>query len=447
MNIKRMTLFFLILMISLITACSNESGTESENNNENENNITNNLNEKDNKEDDSNNESQSAEKTKITIAYQWNEASFYERFDPIEELLGNVEIEYVPTNGTKEGFEELFSAGIHPDIFMDQNLFALKELEVIYPLDSLIEKSDFNIDMIDKPLLDWISAYDDEERVIGLPDGTGNVALYYNEEVFDMLGEDYPDPLEPMTWNEVMDLNRRMTTVIDDVQYIGLDLGIRPFPLQQFEPNATDPDTGEVLVNEDEAFKRYFELYAEYHSVPGINEETLENAFLEKRAGMVIAQQVEGLRDYAGGEPGGVELAPIPVWEDRPKIGPYTGTTPMIIAEYSENKELALEILEAYFDPEIILQPTKAAAVAPPLSDPEIYTQFATEHELYQGKNLDAFHVLETASPEERVSRWDDFVDIHSAEKAIREGEDVVTVLRKLEEESEAKIKEAMSAQ
>src|SRR5699024_8914264 len=139
---KRMTLFFLILMISLITACSNESGTESENNNENENNITNNLNEKDNKEDDSNNESQSAEKTKITIAYQWNEASFYERFYPIEELLGNVEIEYVPTNGTKEGFEELFSAGIHPDIFMDQNLFALKELEVIYPLDSLIEKSD-----------------------------------------------------------------------------------------------------------------------------------------------------------------------------------------------------------------------------------------------------------------------------------------------------------------
>lgn len=445
-NHRHLVLFLFIILVGVIGGCSGEQKKTSINNqeaNEHNNNI---VNEEENNENDEV-KADPEEKTTIVIAYQWSEDSFNERFKPIEEYLGNVEIEYADSNGTLARFEELFSANVQPDLFMDQNIFALQDLDLIYPLDDLIEQSGFDIETINQPLLDWIRAYDNENRIIGLPDGTSNVALYYNEEVFDLLGEDYPDPEEPMTWTEVMDLNRRMTTVQDGIQYIGLELHSTPYPLRQFEPNATDPDTGELLINEDEAFKRYFDLYADYYNVPGIDEETLANAFLEKRAGMVIAPQLQGLRDYAAGDPEFIDMAPLPVWEDQPTIGPYTGTTPMMIANYSENKEIAFKILEAYFEPELLIQPVKVGATAPPVSDPEVYKQFAREHELYEGKNLDAFHVLETASPDARVSRWDEFVDIGSAEKAIREGVDVVTALRELEEDSAAKIAEAMAAE
>lgn len=432
----KLILALFLTVILIFTGCSNTDEEADADANENTN----------TDEENNTTETDSDEKVKITIAYQWGEDAFNDRYKPIEDLLGNVEIEYVASDGTMNTFEEMFAAGVMPDIFVDQNIFALQDLEVIYPLDDLLEQIGFDVDIFDQPLLDSLRAYDDDGRVIGLPDGTSNIGLYYNKDVFDLFGIEYPDPEVPMTWPEVMDLARKMTGERNGVNYVGIS-GLDSFILDQFAPNATDPDTGEVLVNKNEAFKKYFDLVSEFYNIPGISdEEAISNTFPERRAGMALATQT-ALNWLAGeDDPEPIDLAPYPVWPEMPNIGPLTGTTPMVIANYSENKETALKVLEAYFDPEILLKQVRAGATAPPIDDPELQSQYAVEMEIYEGKNLDAYHVLDRATPEERVSRWDDFVDIASAEEAIREGKDVVTVLRELEEESEAKIQEEMAA-
>ncbi|MBO0991638.1 extracellular solute-binding protein [Bacillus sp. SD088] len=247
-----------------------------------------------------------------------------------------------------------------------------------------------------------------------------------------------------MTWREVMDLARKMTKEQDGTQYIGL-AGMSSFALNQFAPTATDPDTGEVLINKNDAYKKYFDLIEEFYNIPGIKEEEdLANTFPEKRAAMTIATNT-GLTWLAGDDPKPIDLVPFPVWADQPTIGPIAGTTPMIITNYSENKEMALEVIKAYFTPNILLSQVRSGGTVPPVADPELHKQYAAEVEIYKGKNLDAYYVLERETPEGRVSRWDDYVDLVSAEEAIKEGEDVVTALRKLEEESVSKIKEAMA--
>lgn len=426
------------LILSLLAACSNQTGNTE---NGGETNSNNDINENGNEDLEDN----SGEKVKLTIAYQWGEDAFNKRYKPIEEYLGNVEIEFVASDGTLQGFEEMFSAGIKPDIIVDQNIFALQDLDVIYPLDELLEQSDFDIGMLDQPLLDSLRAYDDEGRIIGLPDGTSNVGLYINKDVFDLFGIDYPDPAVPMTWPEAMELARKMTAERDGVQYIGL-AGMSSFALSQFAPNATDPDTGEVLINKNDSYKKYFDLVAEFYSIPGIKEEeNLGASFGEKRAAMAIATNT-ALNWLAGEDPEPIDLVPFPVWPERPTIGPIAGTTPMIITNYSENKETALEVLKAYFSPDVLLSQVRSGGTVPPVADVELHKQYAVEMEIYEGKNLNAYYVLERATPEGRVSRWDAYVDLGSAEQAIKEGKDVVTALRELEEESTGKIQEAMAS-
>lgn len=383
----------------------------------------------------------------IVIAYQWGEAAFNDRYGPIEEYLGNVNIEFVPSNGTIGLFEEMFAEGTYPDIIVDQNVFALQDLGVIHPLDEMLENSTLDIDMFNQQLLDSLKAYDSEGRIIGLPDGTSNIGLYINREVFDLFGVEHPDPEIPMTWPEVMDIARKMTGELNGTQYVGL-ANMDTFTLDQFAPNRTDPDTGEVLINQNDAFRQYFTLVEEYYSIPGMNDDDIRaNAFPERRAAMQTATQ-QALNWLSGGESAEtMDLVPYPVWPDMPNTGPLTGTTPMVITNYSENKEAALRVLEAYFEPEILLAQVRAGATAPPIDDLELQKQYAAEVEIYEGKNLDAYHVLQKAQPEERRSRWDGYVDLNSATQAIRDGTDVVTALRELEEESTIKIKDAMAAE
>lgn len=439
---------FSLLLLVLFTACSSDSEEGMANNNDSEKN----LNNKETNESDANNESNAEldpdEKVKLLIAYQWGEDAFNNRYKRLEDYIDNLEVEYVPSDGTLETFEEMFTADIYPDIIVDQNIFALQDLDVIYPLDDLIEQSGFDISIIDPGILDSISAYDEEGRVIGLPAGTSNVGLYINKEVFDAFGVEHPDPLVPMTWSEVMDLAREMTAERDGVEYIGL-AGMDIHALNQFAPSKTDPETGEVLVNKNDAFRKYFELVSDFYSIPGVLEdENLGGSFSERRAAMKTDVNLAMSRWLFGEDEDieSIDLVPLPVWPERPNIGPLAGTTPMIITNYSEHKEMALKVLETYYDPEILTEQVRGGTV-PPVSDLELHRQFALDIERYDGKNLEAYHVLETARPEGPASRWDEYVDINSAIEAIREGADVNTALRELEEESAAKISEAMAAE
>lgn len=389
------------------------------------------------------------EKVKLTIAYEWGEEAFNKRYKPIEEYLGNVELEYVASNGTLEGFEEMFAKGIKPDIFVDQNITALQDMDLIYYMDELIEQEDFDLDMLDQSLVNSLRAYDKEKRLVGLPDGTTTVALYYNKEIFDLFGEPYPDPDKPMKWPEVMDLARKMTQERDGIQYIGLDTALFPFILNQFAATATDPETGEVLINKEAGFKKYFDLMANYYSIPGIQNTGEDDPFSQKRAAMSLRNNI--YLDALAGEDEDMEfikpyeMVPFPVWPELPNVGPTTGTTPMIIANYSEHKAEAMEVLKTYFLPEILLEHVRSGGTNPPVSDPEIYSQYAKDLKAYEGKNLDAYYALEKAVPE-FYSRWDEYVDIDAAVTKIAEGGDVVSVMRELEEESKVKIEEAMAS-
>src|SRR5699024_2162412 len=130
-----------------------------------------------------------------------------------------------------------------------------------------------------------------------------------------------------------------------------------------------------------------------------------------------------------------IDVAPVPVWEEGGK-GPQVNAHPLVLNKFSENKEAGFQVMAAISQTEAM----------DPLTSP--YHEFGPEsefHEFYEGKNMKAFWDYEGAYPEEKVSKWDSYIDIRYNLARLGEGNmDTNQFLRVLKEESEAKIQNAM---
>ncbi len=284
---SRVMLFLIVLFlpILLLVACSNE--TDSNPSGEGDTAET----EVDNTVGENTNQEENAEPVTIQIAMA-SEETFHNRFDYIAEKLPNIELEYVPYNGNADQLEELFASGVYPDIINQPffNMRVLFEYDLVEPLDDLIEKHGFDLDSLRPSSLAYVRGLGQGE-IIGIPDGASHVALYYNKEIFDLFGEPYPDPNIPMTWEETFELAERLTGERNGVEYLGFQFhgggtsSAAVYPLRQYALNFTDPETGEVIIEDDPNIREYFDKMDRYFSIPGVAELDAEgNLFPEQRA-------------------------------------------------------------------------------------------------------------------------------------------------------------------
>ncbi|MFS0615534.1 extracellular solute-binding protein [Lederbergia ruris] len=398
----------------------------------------------------------------ITMVDRWDEERMQDRMGLVNHKMDHVSIQHIQSDVTSENLQEIMASGTTPDIITAGGVHILEELDMLLPLDDLVEQFDFDLDSLDPGLVAHIRALDPagEGRLIGMPDGTGYATLYYNKEIFDLFGVPYPDPEKSMTWDELLDLAREMTAERNGVKYIGLQLSsgdsVRgsslSLPLRQFAINATDPETGESLVTKDPRFKQYFELLYEYYRIPSIYEWQKEHdgdMFQSNMAAMAIDWQSFLTGEYGEMEytQENIEIAPQPVWKDQPDTGHYLGTTPMMINKHSENIELAFEVLMEYVSKENQTRRARTAAGGPAYIDPDLEAQYGQDDPGYKGKNVLAFY-QRTPAEYEQVSRWDSFVNYDETILKLAETDiDVNTALRELEEEINVAVEEAKGQQ
>lgn len=448
-KIKKSSYIFVVLIgiLLLFTACnSNDTGGKSS---ANEKNGSNEVNKDGNIKNENNEEPR--EQVTIKIAMPLNEEYFEGRFGEVDRALEHIDLEFVPYASSIESLEEIFSNKLNPDIIIG-TYGPVKHAGVGYPLDDLIDEWGFDMDSLNPSLVSFMQSLGDDGEIVGLPDGGSFFGLYYNKEVFDKLGVDYPDPDVPMTWPEIVELSREMTREIGGEQFIGLQGGPGA-ALGSLAVQLTDPDTGDILFENNEDLKMYFDLMQDYYNIPGIdNPDIPENPFVEsKTAAMIIASNNYFAWGWGSPEPEAVEsidIAPIPVWEHLPETTPAIDAWPMVIAEYSEHKEEAFEVLMKYLEPEIQVDMAKKMVLQTPSIDSQILDHYGEEVPQYEGKNIEAYFRGSSAQYKGRISQWDGYVDIGETQRRIQEDQiDVVTAIRELAEESKWKIKEAMEEQ
>ncbi|GIO33908.1 MULTISPECIES: ABC transporter substrate-binding protein [Paenibacillus] len=401
-------------------------------------------------------EKTNGEPVTVKILYPWGADNFELRYRGIEKLLPNVTIELVDSQAQMDPLQELNAQKIVPDIiFANWGLDALYELDMIEPLDDLIQKHQFDLDTLDPSLLASIRSMDrtGKGRILGFPIQYSPYGIWYNKDVFDKFGIEYP--AERLTWDEVAELAKQMTAERDGVQYRGLEMGPGlasgevTVPLSQLAVNLTDPDTGEVLIDKEPAVTRYLELMKKIYSIPGIVNEDPEARkdyeFPKKNVGMIVSW-IEYLR-WGVGDPevaANMEAAPLPVWGDGEESAPPAGSNLLVINKYSEHKDAAFKVLMAYLSPEHQTELAKIGDAPPLFNNKDVISHFGEDVEVFKGKNVAAFYEVPPALPPAKISSWDQYVDIGgSMLKFSRSDMDIASFLRQLKEESAVKITEA----
>lgn len=396
------------------------------------------------------------EEVTIRVLYPWGQGAFDERFKDIDEKLPDIRLELIDSRAELEPLQELNAKKIVPDlIFANWGIEPLMELEMIEPLDALAEQYKFDLDRLDPSIIALYRAWDKEGRLIGMPTSADNYALFYNKEVFDLFGVSYPT--DDMTWNDVLDLAKRLTAVKDGIQYRGLEMGPgftgteALVPLMQLTVNLTDPETGEVLISQEPAVHKYMELMKAFYNIPGLYnsdpEARKDYEFTKNTVAMIVSWP--GYLRWGIGDPDkarSIDIAPLPVWPELPDIAPTHFSHPLILNKYSENKEAAFQVLMEVVSADHQTVLAEIADGLTVLNQPEINERYGVNYEIFDGKNLSAFVARTPALPPSRVSPWDKYVDIvgHLAEFA-ESDMNIPEFLRVVQEKAEMRIAEEKS--
>ncbi|WP_438446354.1 ABC transporter substrate-binding protein [Gorillibacterium sp. sgz5001074] len=166
---------------------------------------------------------------------------FRQQFTEIFEFANpNIKIEYIPTSdnrmrmgiGLKEGekmqdpfvkLKEIMAGENPPDVVMF-NLTEMRELveeNLLEPLDARISKEKFDTSDIVPAVMDGLKSASTDGKLYALSPTFSSSALIYNRKMFDQAGVPYPT--DNMTWDQVFDLARRVSTGEGDKRVYGFN--------------------------------------------------------------------------------------------------------------------------------------------------------------------------------------------------------------------------------
>ncbi|MFD0620935.1 ABC transporter substrate-binding protein [Paenibacillus sp. GCM10027629] len=433
---------FVFLLTTILSGCS---GSNSESNNET------------NPNDDpaSRAVTDFSKETIITIQHEWGLDQISALMQPIEDKLQaegkNIKVKWIQGQATSEALQELNASGVVPDIiYTSKGIDALKDLDMVEPIDELSKIYGMDISSIDPSIVSLFRSFDDKGSMIGVPTFADTYTLFYNKEIFDMFGVPYPT--DHMTWDETIELAKKMTGERDGVVYRGLEMGWQNSvtddtlaPLKELVTNVVDPETDQVLLTSEPAVTRYFELMKKFYSVPGLYERDPKKAgsfFANGTAAMLVSWPTYmewGIPENVRANTNSVLL---PIWGGADQYAPTTTAHMYVLNKYSENKDAAFQWMKEVVA-EDMQKKFSAAGYPTVLKNSEAIAVFGSEKDIYDGQNVKSYFPDNAKILEGKSSKWKKIAEsmiVESLPDFASSDMNISEYLRKLQEKLEMKI-------
>lgn len=443
----RFLIMGMVIFTFFISACSgnvtNEEGDHLQDNNLE-------------KQEDENNDGEVAkgydnEEVTLTMMLPVDEDTFNIRFkEQVEERYPQMTLELIGESITSEGLQERIANQQLPDLIWAPGSFeVLYDLDLLEPLEGYVERAGFDLEVFQEGLVDLAKSLDPtgDQSLLGMPLENMPKAMFYNKDIFDSFGIDYPE--NGMTWEETIALARELTLERDGTAYKGLNMGFHSFAFSQLSIQGTDPKTGEVLFTEDPGTKRFFELLDSYKQIPGMMDTDNEYSFSgEMNVAMAIGQ-IQWLPLFSDIEGFNFDFVTLPSWSDLPDVGPATPPMFLSINKHSEHKDAAWAVIEFLSSEEGQLQLSRVGH-PPTIDNVEVTEQFGGEiigdsdesYELtpiFRMKKAE-LHTYSKYGPNHRFNS-EDFVH-KEADEFLNSEVDYTTFIREMGERYEAIVEE-----
>lgn len=284
-----------------------------------------------------------------------------------------------------------------PDLVITHNGIMLdySEQGIMSNLNDIVKEHQMDLGRFNPVILNSLN-YEGELKAI--PFAVNFTATYYNIDLFEKFGEDYPK--DGMTWDDAILLAQKMSRQEGDIHYRGIDLETPSRFLRVLGIDYSDHKTNKPTVDNDK-FRTLFELTRRVFEVPGnmpssgkvagnmgefFNDKTVAMLATTNRFFNLIDATKNGLN---------WDVTSYPTIPGHPNIGTDVDAHVFAIPASSKNKNAALEVIKIFTSDEIQLRMTSETARLSPLSDPKLRDSFASGMEIAQGKNIPAIFLNE----------------------------------------------------
>lgn len=382
----------------------------------------------------------------ITLSFYTAQNSSYANEDNFMREIGNVVMAKYPHitikhthRTTGKDYKDLITVGEIPDIILESRNNV--ELRIVgnglqYDLSDMIKKHNFDLSRIQDSVLQQMINSNQSGDIYGLPFSVNAFIMFYNKDIFDKFGADYPT--DGMTWDETYELARSLSRIDGDTNYHGFQafeplflsynqLSLSPLDLKE-DKSAVNTEPWARLLNDR---KRFYEIPNNSY----IHVDEFPNGYMA-----MGAHVSEMLINWPQKNPElNWDVVALPTYKESPRIGLQANAYFLFVAQTSKYKDEAFQVIAHLLSEEGQMELSKSGALTPLVSQ-SVQQSLGASIEHLQGKNLQAAFYNDYALPAPARADGLTYYNPNSVmsraftNDIIENKKDVNTVLRELED-------------
>ncbi|GAA3409197.1 ABC transporter substrate-binding protein [Paenibacillus hodogayensis] len=292
---------------------------------------------------------------------------------PLKKKYPHITLE--PLSGN---LQDIIASGVVPDLLTQFNGYVTDFIpfNILMDISPLLAKHKIDLTRFDPVYLDSLRVLSEKGELYGLPYSTQFNALYYNKDLFDKFGVEYPK--DGLTWEDAAVLGEKLARKEGSTQYVGLSYEHISRLSSALSPDIVDIKKERATVNND-LWKRVFELGHRINSIPG-NVSTGNDEFIKNRRVAMYAtvnlftKMIDAVKNGLN-----VGIAQYPSFKEQPNVYGYVDAHYMLISKQSKYKDQAMQVIELFTSEEVQRLSARKFARLSPLRDPELKKQFAAD--------------------------------------------------------------------
>ncbi|MBD2863080.1 ABC transporter substrate-binding protein [Paenibacillus oceani] len=368
-------------------------------------------------------------------------------FSTVNQKHPNIKIELI--KGIT--LNDMIAAGEVPDLIATTHFYmnGLLPLGVASDLNAFVKTYKVDLGQFEPQAVNAVKSYGKNGELYGIPYTLNYGVLLYNKEIFNKFG--VPFPKDGMTWEEAIDLGKRLTRKDGETQFIGLDLGTDRTLARGYSLGTVDKQ-GKAAFDSD-GYKKMFGLMKSVYEIPGMigdkNKYTYGVDYLIKDQKLAmfpswLAAITSRLKTAEeGGQTFDWDVAGHPVFSDKPGVGREIEFQSLMVPPTAKNKEAAYRVILTMIGEESqeVMNKDRNLTI---LNKPELRTQYASTTNIFKNKNLSGvFSVRPAEAPIASEYDSENYKYLREAtESMIFGGVDINSALRTANEKANKHIEE-----
>lgn len=372
--------------------------------------------------------------------------------EPLKKKYPHITLKIVRQGKTT--WEDLLMSGDFPDMwtspFKETEKFA--RLGIAENVNSYVAAQKVDINKFEPEAIKTIKGYASNGELFALPYMMNYGVLFYNKDIFDKFGVPYPK--DGSTWDDVIELGKRVSRTESGVTYIGLDPST-PSAINVSVGNPVAVGT-KAQINTDN-WKKLFQMVSRVYEQPGFIEKKMYNygvgsgAFVNERNVAIIADWSDVLSRLsdmrAKGNPMNWDMATHPNFADNMGKGRDVGAHAYYMYNKSKKKDAVFQAIQYLVDEEAQRIANRQGKLTILTKTDVFKREYGQDVPELQGKNKEAiFKMTPTATV---THEYYSIVGgtLNKATEAIAlKQKDLNTALKEAEEEANKLIAEQIAA-